>query len=375
MRTAGAGFLLSAICLAPAQGQSLHVRDEPVTRIALGSCYKTERDPTVWETIAARNPDALVLLGDNVYADTRDEEALRAKWGELAATPGFAALRDQTTLLATWDDHDYGENDVGRDYPMRERSQVAFLDFLGEPPGSPRRAREGVYESYTFGPPGKRTQIILLDTRYHRSPLVKRESRGPYEDGQHGSYLQDPSSDATMLGAEQWAWLERTLAEPADLRLIGSSIQVVAEDHFWERWDQFPLERTRLLSLLSDTGATGVIFMSGDRHKAEISLLDINRMDEPELVRTPHPIYEITASSLNHPLGRFSNEINRHRLGRVYDDSNFGEILVDWEAEEGPVVTLQIADAVSGRVVIRRVVSIAELHPQRTTDRGGNGHP
>jgi alkaline phosphatase D len=363
MRTSLPFLVVVFASLAPARAQSVQVRDEPVTRIAFGSCYKTERDQTVWRTIAARSPDAVILLGDNVYADTRDEAAIRAKWEELASTEGFAAMRAGTTLLATWDDHDFGENDAGRDYPLRERSQVAFLDFLGESPDSPRRAREGVYESYTFGPPGKRTQVILLDTRYHRSPLVKRESRGPYEDGRHGFYLQDPSANATMLGAEQWAWLERTLAEPADLRLIGSSIQVVAEDHFWERWDQFPQERSRLLSLLQSSGANGVIFLSGDRHKAELSRLDVERMDAAERVSAPYPIHDITASSFNQPLGGFSNEVNRHRLGRVYDASNFGEIVVQWEGEGGPVVTMQIVDAVSGRVVIRHTVPLAELRP------------
>ncbi len=364
MRTPLLLLVVALACLAPARAQSVHVRDEPVARIAFGSCYKTERDQTVWATIAARNPDALVLIGDNVYADTRDEAALRAKWDQLAATPGFAALRAHTTLLATWDDHDYGENDAGREYPIRVQSQAAFLDFLGEPSDSARRSREGVYESYTFGPPGERLQIILLDTRYHRSPLTARNERGAYEDGRHGLYLQDASAGATMLGAEQWAWLERTLAEPADLRLIGSSIQVVAEDHFWERWDQFPQERSRLLSLLQSTGANGVIFLSGDRHKAELSRLDVERMDDAERVTAPYPIYDLTASSFNQPLGGFSNEINRHRLGRVYDAGNFGEILIDWEADGGPSVTMQIVDAVSGRVVIRHAVPLAELQPR-----------
>jgi alkaline phosphatase D len=358
-KTLAAWMMFVLASASPTQPRTMS--DEPIERIAFGSCYKTDRDDTVWTTIQARQPDALILLGDNVYADTRDEAELRAAWQALADTGSFGALREKTTLLATWDDHDYGENDAGREFPLRVESQRAFLDFLGEPADSARRAREGVYESYVFGPEGRRVQVILLDTRYHRSPLVKREQRGDYADGRHGWYLQDTSASATMLGDAQWAWLEGVLREPADLRIIASSIQVVAEDHHWERWDQFPRERTRLLRLIETTDATGVVFITGDRHKAEISLLDVARMDDEERVDAGHPMYDITASSMNAPLGGFSNEINRHRLGRVYDGPNFGEILIDWDATPSPRVTMQIVDSLTGRVVVRHGVDLADL--------------
>lgn len=351
---------LCALCTIALADQSVH-HEQTLTRIAFGSCYKTDRDPTVWTTIASRNPDALVLLGDNVYADTRDPAKLRDAWHALESTESFAALRERVVLLATWDDHDYGENDAGREYPIRAESQRAFLDFLREPADSRRREREGVYESYTFGPEGRRVQIILLDTRYHRSGLTRRESRGANADGRHGFYLRDESESATMLGETQWEWLEQRLREPADVRLIGSSIQFVAEDHFWERWEQFPRERSRLLRLLGDAGDSAVVFLSGDRHKAEISLLDVSRMDERDRVDAGRPIYDITASSFNAPLGIFSNEINRHRLGRVYQETNFGEIEFDWDAEGGPVLIFQIVDSERGIVRIRHSVTLDDL--------------
>src|ERR671935_24702 len=69
-----------------------------------------------------------------------------------------------------------------------------------------------------LGPEGKPLQVILLDTRYFRSP-VKRSGR---------TVVPNTDPGATILGPAQWEWLERQLREPADLRLIGSSIQVVA---------------------------------------------------------------------------------------------------------------------------------------------------
>ena len=105
------------------------------------------------------------------------------------------------------------------------------------------------------------------------------------------------------------------------------------------------------------------MFLSGDRHKAEISLLDISRMDQRDRVDVGYPIYDITASSFNAPLGGFSNEINRHRYGRVFQDSNFGEIEIDWDAPGGAGVTMQILDSDRGIVRIRHRVPISDLMP------------
>ena len=77
-----------------------------------------------------------------------------------------------------------------------------------------------------------------------------------------------------MLGEDQWRWLAEQLRVPAEVRLLVSSIQVVAEDHGWEKWMNFPHERERLFKLIRETGAEGVIILSGDRHLAELSMMD-----------------------------------------------------------------------------------------------------
>src|SRR5512135_2232554 len=105
-------------------------------------------------------------------------QELRAKYAELAAQPGCVKRRAGALVAATGEDHDFGEDDARGDYPQKEASRQIFLDFWGEPAASPRRARDGVYASYVFGPPGQRVQLILLDLRYNRTPL-KRMDPGP----------------------------------------------------------------------------------------------------------------------------------------------------------------------------------------------------
>ena len=314
-----------------------------VARVAFGSCARSEKPQPVWDAVMKARPDAFIMLGDNVYGDTEDMRLLRGKYARQDAVPGFAKMRRRTVLLGTWDDHDYGVNDGGAGYPKRAESREAFLDFFREPAGTDRRAREGVYDAMTWGPPGRRVQIILLDTRYFRSPLRRGE----------GGYLPDDDPAKTMLGEAQWEWLERRLREPAEVRLLVSSIQVVAEEHPFEKWANLPRERERLFALIRSTGAAGVIVLSGDRHFAELSVADAG---------LGYPLHDLTSSPLAARLrDGLPPDINRHRTGAMNWDENFGLVDIDWERDD-PVIRLEIRDA-GGEVAVRKKLVLSDLRP------------
>jgi alkaline phosphatase D len=330
----------AALLLAAAIGRTVGAVEldvgKPIARIAAGSCARQDRPQPLWEAVATFRPDVLLMLGDTIYGDTEDMDLLREKYAKLAAQPGFAALRRTVPIVAVWDDHDYGANDAGREYPRKRESQQVFCDFFGIAADAPVRTQAGIYRAVTVGPPGRRVQFICLDTRYHRSPLheIPRAERVK---GQ-GPYRPTVDPDATMLGAEQWAWLERALREPAEVRIVLSSIQVVAEDHQWERWGNFPAERARLLRTIRAAGAAGVIIVSGDRHSGEISRMP------PGDAALEYPLYDLTASSINQPKRPDGpDEPNRFRLGPWCRGVNFGAIEIDWEAD-APAVTLTLRD-------------------------------
>ena len=141
------------------------------TTIAFGACCHEGRPQPVWDAIVAADPDLFIFAGDNIYGDTEDMAVLQAKYDQLAAVPGFQRLRQACPIQAVYDDHDYGQNDAGREYPMRKESAAMCLDFFGVPEGDPRREHPGIYGSTIMGAPGQRVQIILLDTRYFRDPI------------------------------------------------------------------------------------------------------------------------------------------------------------------------------------------------------------
>lgn len=334
-------------------------QDKPLTRIAFGSCAHQNKAQPIWEAIIATKPELFLFIGDNIYGDTKDMKELRERYQKLAAIAGYQKLLKTCPLLATWDDHDYGWNDAGGDWPHKKESQQIFLDFFNVPKDSPRRTQEGVYSAALFGPAEQRVQVILLDTRYHRSPLKKRAGKFIPNQGQ---YVPNPDPQATMLGEAQWKWLEEQLKVPAKLRLLCSSVQVVAEDHGWEKWMNLPLERSRLYKLIRDTGAAGVVVLSGDRHLAELSMMDAG---------IGYPLYDLTSSGLNQAFKAWRpQEKNSHRVATMNFGNNFGLLTLDWSKKD-PLLGLQIRDE-EGDITIQQKIGLSMLKPGAINSRSGD---
>lgn len=327
-----------------------------IERIAIGSCLDEERAPPRWQTLLDRRPDLLILAGDNVYADTvgtryvgPDISAMREAYAQLGAVPGFRELRARVPVLGVWDDHDYGIDDGGAEHPAKEAAKQLFAEFFDVPADDAMRGREGIYRAETYGPPGRRVQIIQLDTRWFRSPLKPTDRRGA---AGRQRYLPDPDPAKTLLGAAQWRWLEEELRRPAELRFIVSSIQVLAEGHGWERWGNLPSEVDRLKALIGRTAANGVVLLSGDRHRAGV----YRRADG-----WPYPMHEMTASSLNAGVVSRQREDDPGRLGGpLYAGENFGYIEIDWDAR---VVHLDVRSLPDDRRVRGVTVAFEELRP------------
>ena len=326
--------------------------DSPVIdTIAFGSCAREERPQPVWDQIIAQQPDLFLFIGDNMYADSpekpRSPGDIAEAYRVLGQQPGYQRLLRTCPVLATWDDHDYGLNDAGKEFPMRRESQQLLLMFFNEPADSLRWQREGVYGAWVFGPPGRRVQVVLLDTRYHRDALRREED---WQRGGLGPYLPHEDETLRLLGEEQWAWLGEQLKKPADLRVIGSSIQVVPYEHKWECWGNFPHERQRLYDLIGETGASGVVIVSGDRHLMEIS------RDEEE--GTPYPMVDFTSSGLTEKPG-VANDPNRFLVSPVLRQTNFGVLRIDWGAE--PVTVTMLGIGGEGQRLMEYEVTLDEL--------------
>jgi alkaline phosphatase D len=294
-----------------------------ITRIAFGSCLRQDRPAPILNAVLQAKPDVFIWLGDNIYGDSDDPAVIAAKYKQLGEIEGFNSLRAAVPFLYLWDDHDYGQNDAGVEYAFKEQNKKLMLDFFAEPQDSQRRQREGNYDARIIGPEGRRVHFILLDTRSFRSPM-KSEQREKKK-----FYLPSEDPAATVLGEAQWAWLEAELKTPAELRLICTSIQVSNDAHRFEKWGNFPAERTRLMQLLERSIDKPYFVLSGDRHHGSMYKLSDKGT-------------EITASSLNQGGTPSPEDLAASGLiGSFISGTNFGVLEIDWNTG---TATVQLRD-------------------------------
>jgi len=126
-----------------------------------------------------------------------------------------------------------------------------------------------------------------------------------------------------------------------------SSIQLAALGHGYEKWGNFPLERTRFFDLVRTTGAKGVVVLSGDRHYTSINV---------EKAAAPYPIYDFTSSAINMPYGGAAEDLPT-MVAKGYPQENYGVVGIDWA---GRTITLAAHDK-QGAVVFSHVVPFGEI--------------
>lgn len=294
--------------------------------IAFGSCNKQQLDQSYWNQIAVHKPYAWIWLGDIVYADTDDMRKLHQMYKAQKRNTYYRSFADSCMILGIWDDHDYGLNDGGKNFSAKAESKVALFDFLDVPDNNPSRNREGAYQSYELKHHGIILKVLLLDTRYFRDELVPDLSG-------NNRYLK--ASEGSILGEEQWIWLEEELKHSkADFHILATGIQLIPSQHGFEKWGNFPKERAKIIHLLEKYNPPGVILISGDRHIAEISQLETS-MKQGKLT-------EITSSGLTHSYEQNSTqkEKNDYRIGELYSEKNYG--LLSFKNEPEKTIRIQL---------------------------------
>jgi len=281
--------------------------------IAFGSCSDEDKPQPLWENILAHQPDMWIWLGDNIYGDTQDMGKMRRKYKMQKDNPDYQKLCKQTIVTGVWDDHDYGKNDAGKEFPAKAESQAAFLDFFDVAPDDPRRDREGTYHSFVHKTDIGSVKIILLDTRYFRDKLIK--SNG----------ANSANNNGTVLGEVQWNWFTQELNNStADYNIIATSIQAIPEEHKYEKWANFPNQRSHFFDLITSSSAKNPIILSGDRHIGEISKQTWNGKN----------LIECTSSSLTHGWRAPTPEANEHRVGNIVYKENYGVLVLEKEKFE-----------------------------------------
>lgn len=321
-------FIISLLALSQAVAKFPQDFESPLEVVAFGSCNRDELPQPLWPVISQNEPDLWIWAGDNIYADwyqpqngkkvkyTINRAWVTQRYAAQFNREDYSVFREATPIVGTWDDHDYGRNNAGKEYKLKEITRDLALSFMEVPIGDPRWSREGLYGAYDFGPVGQRAKVILLDNRYFAT----------------GKKAEDPE----LLGKAQKTWLEKTVRESdAQLHLIVSGTQILSAEHRWEKWADYPETRQWLIDLISEQDMPMTVLLSGDRHIHEISVLENESLD--------YPLVDITSSGLTHPWSDFPGEPNSRRHGEVFSGIGFGVIRIDWSGSS-PKVTVEIRD-------------------------------
>jgi alkaline phosphatase D len=289
----------------------------PYYTIAFGSCDNQRIKNELWEAIDANNPSVWIWGGDNVYSDTENMAFLKANYDIQKKDSVYLNFIKNKTILGTWDDHDYGLNDGGQEYPYKKQSQQLLYDFLDTPKNAPERKRDGVYNVKNISVDGHKIKIIVLDTRFFRTALSKAaDPKKRFQPNEYGK--------GTILGEAQWKWLEKELQKSkAQFNVIVSSVQFLSDKHGFESWGNFPHEVDKLEKIIVDSKAKGTFILSGDRH--------ISLFSSKKVKGLAYPLIDFTSSGLTHTYTSFAGEENPYLVGEVVKELNFGILKFDFE--------------------------------------------
>ena len=169
-------------------------------------------------TIASHEPDFFVSTGDNVYYDcpffgrAASRESMRAEWHSQFARPRFATLLLNVPAYWQKDDHDYRYEDSDPHGPFEPSPELGAEIFLEQAPVvDPNEEHPVTYRTHRIN---DLLQIWLVEGRDYRDANIK-----------------PPGPDKTMWGAEQKAWLEKTLLESdATFKILISPTPMIGPD-------------------------------------------------------------------------------------------------------------------------------------------------
>lgn len=288
---------------------------------SFGSCNRENLEQPLWNIMRAKAPELFIWGGDVIYGDKEpNQNNLELKYSIQNNIRDYVFLKENTAIVGIWDDHDYGTNNGDSSYPGKYKSQQLFLDFMEVETDSPLRSREGIYNSYTFGPKERRVKLILLDARFHRT--------------------QD-----SILGEQQWAWLENELkSSDAKIHFIMSPMPVLPGKMIHtEEWADSPKQKRKLFDLLRKYKTPGVVFLTGDKHFAAITEKD--------------GFVEIMSSGLTHTTNRIFIPYLKVVFPISYFKRNFGLVNIDWE-NGSPILNVSI-EGIEKTAIFRKLKTAA----------------
>lgn len=204
----------------------------------------------IYRSMSKLAPDFFVQAGDTLYYDrpepfAEDVATARYKWNRMYALSNLRAFHARVPSYWMHDDHDVLRDDCWPGQSYGELTWDQGLEVWREQ--TPQS--KAPYRTFRWG---RHLQVWLPEGREFRSPNTTPDGPGK-----------------TILGEEQWRWLEGSLKDSdATFKLYVSATPVVGPDRPAKNDNHanagFAFEGARLRALLESI--PGCLVVNGDRH-------------------------------------------------------------------------------------------------------------
>lgn len=218
----------------------------------------------------------------------------RRRYAQYKSDPDLQAAHASAAFVMSFDDHEvdnnwaevYDQDGVPPEAFVLRRFAAMQAWYENMPVRRTQFPRPGglrMYRSLDFG---RLLRMNVLDTRsYRNDQLCERP-------GQKNCRLEN-GPETTMLGAEQEAWLARSLSTQARWNLLAQQVWVMPHLEMAaeggrqlrttasDTWNGYAPARARLVKSITDLGLTNVVVATGDAHVHAAGTVPV-RDDEPD---------------------------------------------------------------------------------------------
>jgi len=312
-------------------------REGQIIHAAFISCVNDSTDG-IWTQMAKSPLDLLCLSGDTPYVDTGDLRTIRAKHRHLLQRHDLAKLGRSTSVLGTWDDHDFGLNNGNgvTAAAAKQNTRKGFIEYRAHHQygNGPR----GIYHKTDRGA----LEVFLLDPRW-----FSMTTPSPV----------DPTQP-TCYGNEQWRWLLQSLKKskaPFKILLQG---QIWQDKKNSETDDMFTYwaERDALLDFIKKEKISGVILIGGDIHVSRyLKHPDRVGYDLHDFIISPGHTSIIPSLNVYHPSLEWSRVEGNQYLTVSADTT-----------KDDPLLTVTFTDQ-TGATNHREIIPLSSLTPTHPT--------
>lgn len=279
----------------------------PQLKWALASCMNDSfmnAQKQQWLDLLSHRPQALFMIGDNVYVDLKTKNITPSVlWERYAETRNRLEVfrsKKLTPVFATWDDHDFGKNNGGKEFNYAKEAREVFEDFF------PQKTNKfifskgpGLARAFRFS----RQTFLLLDNRSFRSLRNISDKKQSH------------------FGAEQEHWIDKIIKQAKGPVWLISGDQFFGGYHKFESYQgNHPAAFRRFLRRLKRTGKV-VVFVSGDRH-----LTELMRIPKKHLGYTT---YELTSSGVHSSVFPGSLKRNPNPLDIEAQDGTMNYMVIE----------------------------------------------